>query len=71
MQGEPQPIKSIKEALSYLRSSEIHLFFIGRPYCNSPLDLFGYIPNFEVITCFDAYHGKIPFIKVPNFIKNA
>jgi hypothetical protein len=46
MEVEKNNIKSIRDFLSYFKSYEEPLFYIGRIYCNVPLDLHNYLPNF-------------------------
>ena len=57
-------VGSISEMLVRLRESEEPLFYVGRMYCNIKLHVADFLPKYEVITCFDPFHGRYPFVKV-------
>ena len=57
--------------LNFFKNTEEHLFYIGRIYCTAPLDVHEFMPNFEIITCFDPFNQRFPFISVPRSIREA
>jgi hypothetical protein len=63
-------IKSAEDVVRYFQDNECNLFFIGTLYGTAMLNISSFIPNYEIITCSDAYFGAFPFIKVPEFLKN-
>lgn len=62
-------IRSIEELLSYFERTEQKIFFIGRIYSTMLLDFNSFIPNFEIITCYDPFSGRFPFIITPQHLK--
>lgn len=54
--------------LARLREMEEPLFYVGRMYCNIKLHVQDFLPKYEIITCYDPFHGKYPYVKVPESI---
>lgn len=63
-------IKSIEELLYYFQNSDRPLFYIGPMYGTIMFNIYEYFPKFEMLMCNDPYHGKLPFIKVPELFKD-
>ena len=64
-------ISSVEQLLSFFKTTQHHLFYIGPIYGTTLLNLNDYYPNFEILTCHDPYKGAFPFVTVPESFRYA
>lgn len=60
-----QHINSIEQLLSFLKNTKRYLSYIGTIYGGIFMNIYDFMPTFEMITCKDPYFGAHLFIKVP------
>ncbi len=58
-------VNSAEEVVSYFKENEFPLFFIGSLYGTAMMNIFPFVPRYEIITCCDPYFGTFPFVTVP------
>ena len=51
--------------LSLIKNTKRAVFYIGHFFGRCMLNLNDYMPSFEIISYYDPFNGKHPFIKVP------